>query len=151
MQLTKIDIAGLIVVGLLMIWQDARSDELLVHVGSKHSGGTTDFNESNLGVGYVRNINKYIDVRGGAYDNSYYRTSVYVGGGAHLPIGNSFDVGIQGGAVSGYAGTAQGSGTISPFVLPYVRGRYRRVFGEVGYIPAVNGISVVTFTVGVEL
>ena len=149
MQLTKVDIAGLIVVGLLLIAQDARSDDIILHGGSKHFGGTYDFNESNLGVGYSHDINKHIAVRGGVYDNSYNRTSVYVGAAASVAISRSFDIGVQVGAVTGYAGTPQGSGTVSPFVLPYVRGRYGRLFGEVGYLPPVNGISVITWSVGV--
>ena len=172
MQLTKVDIAGLIVVGLLLIAQDARSDDIILHGGSKHIGadgydvkvlyrgrdnqlhdiGTrkhVKFNESNLGVGYSHDINKHIAVRGGVYDNSYNRTSVYVGAAASVAISRSFDIGVQVGAVTGYAGTPQGSGAVSPFVLPYVRGGYGRLFGEIGYLPPVDGISVITWSVGV--
>lgn len=150
MQLTKVDIAGLIVVGLLLVWQDVHSDDFILHGGSKHFGGTEDYNESNSGVGYSHDVTTHLAVRGGVYVNSYNRDSVYIGAAASTAVSRWLDIGIQGGAVAGYAGTPEGSGSVSPFCFPYLRGRHGRLFGEIGYIPAIDGVSVVTYSVGVS-
>lgn len=152
MQLTKVDIAALIVVGVLLVWQDARADKLLLHGGSKHYGDTQgyDFNESNSGVGYQHDITPQFAVIGGVYDNSYNRTSVYAGAAVTTNPRRTFSVGLQGGIVTGYDDTPQGTGVVTGYVLPFVRARRGLVFAEIGWIPPLTGIGAITYSVGVS-
>lgn len=152
MQLSKIDIAGLIVVGCLLVWQDARSDELVMHMGSRHIGGDAgayDFNERNLGLGLAIDLSGGFAVRGGVYDNSYDRSSVYLSGDWHTS-GSNVRAGIQAGLVSGYDGTQQGAGVVTPYLMPYLAVGSRTVKAEVGCIPPIGGIGVITLSVSVR-
>lgn len=149
--LTRWDICGLIIVGLLLIWQDASADEIVMHVGSKHITDVDyNFNETNSGFGYRHDITGSLSAGGGIYDNSYNNTSVYAGIDLHTSRDKRMGVGIQAGIVTGYEDTPQGAGVVTAFALPYIRAGHGRVFAEVGYLPPVAGISVITFTVGVS-
>lgn len=153
MILTKVDIAGLIVVGLLLVWQDAHSADVVMHWGSKHFGsGVADeqFNERNLGIGVVHNISRSFSMRGGIYDNSYNRNSVYLGGDLYM-VHRYFTTGVQAGIATGYAGTQQGSGGVTPYLMPYIGVGTRTVKAEIGCLPPINGIGALTLSVKVRL
>jgi hypothetical protein len=154
MRLTKVDIAGLIVVGLLLVWQDARAADLVLHVGSNHFGTDAqeyDFNERNLGVGVKYDLTRGLALRGGVYDNSYNRGSVYLGGDVHTN-NRMVNAGVQAGVVSGYDGTPQGAGSVTAYFLPYVSVGTRTVKAEVGCLPPlVGGIGVLTLSVSVRV
>ena len=154
MNLTKIDIIGLVVVGLLLVWQDARSADMVMHFGSKHiDNGASDynFNEKNLGIGVRYPTGTNFSIRGGIYDNSYNSNSVYFGGDWYT-ASNVLNLGVQAGLVTGYAGTPQGGGTVTPYILPYVSIRTGVLTTEIGCIPPVIGkIGVLTLSARVEL
>ena len=154
MNLTKIDIAGLVVVGVLLVWQDARSADMVMHFGSKHYGSgaaESDFNETNLGIGMKYRLGWNFSLRGGVYDNSYNNNSVYFGGDWHSS-NRILDYGVQAGLVSGYRGTAQGGGDVTPYILPYIAIRSGPVTTEVGCLPPLmGGIGVFTLSARVEV
>jgi hypothetical protein len=154
MQLSKIDIAGLMFVGVLLVWQDARSADMVMHFGSKHYGSgaaESDFNETNLGIGMKYRLGWDFSMRGGVYDNSYSNSSVYFGGDWHS-ADRVFNYGIQAGLVSGYRSTEQGRGNVTPYILPYMSLTTGAFTTEVGCLPPVmGGIGVLTLSVRMEV
>ena len=147
--LSKVDIAALIIVGLLLVWQDAHSGDMVMHFGSKHYGSgaaESEFNERNLGIGFKHRLGWNFSMRGGIYDNSYNNSSVYFGGDWHSS-NRAFNYGIQGGLVSGYRGTAEGKGDATPYLLPYMSFTTGTVTAEVGCLPPLmGGIGVITLS-----
>ena len=156
MILSKIDIAGLVVVGLLLVWQDAHSEsDLIMHYGSKHFGSgaaNENFNEKNYGVGVKHRLGRNFSVRGGVYDNSYNNGSVYLSGDWHTS-NRWFNYGIQAGGVTGYRGTPQGARSVEAYLLPYIAVGTRFVTAEVGCIPPLGAanIGVITLSARVAL
>ena len=115
MILNRTEILFVILSGLFLIWQDAQSDELLVHVASKHMQ-TSGLNEVNFGVGYGRTLGGHTEARVGVYNNSYERTSVYAAVSVHT---NGYvQAGVLGGVVTGYNNTPVGAGPVTPYALP---------------------------------
>lgn len=148
MRFTSLELFLLIIAGLFLVWQDARSEsDYILHGGSVHFGGEYDYNETNSGFGYRYYLMDGFAIGGGVYDNSFNRTSYYGGFAAFTPVGRHVDLGLQVGIVSGYAGTPQGTGTVTPYVLPTVRVRWRRLFADVGVLP-VGDIPFITYSVG---
>lgn len=133
----------------ILTTSDCYSKELLIHIGSSHSveqyAPGKEFNEDNAGIGY-----KLDNLRFGVYNNSYHKTTVYAGYDAHTS-GKYFQLGLQAGIASGYQGTPQGRGELTVFALPYVAIGSERVKAEIGYLPPVNGVGVITMTLRVGL
>jgi len=128
-----------IVIGLLAC-STVGADQLDIIAASKHGvlvdlDATYDFNESNIGLGYIADNGVTV----GAYNNSYRHTSVYVGYTVETHA-KYLNVGVVSGLVTGY------TGLVSPMVMPYVLIGPSDVRLKVGYIP-----GAFTFMLNVEL
>ena len=153
----------LLVTFLLVMWADSsRSDVYTdVNLASYHLDNSwndrwsnpkrphRDYNQTNFGLGLTWEPVDWIDFRAGFYENSFYKHSNYIGVSTKYQItsenGFSFAPGVFLGGVTGYnetpnetkvpnieAGFVDG---IYPFVLPYVRFGYNRVFANIGIAP----------------
>jgi hypothetical protein len=103
----------------------------------------TPYNEKNLGLGITYTYNPNLDFKIGFYENSYYKTSVYVGAHPNINILNDnrmvVEPGLLLGVVSGYeeednAGIEIGGG-LNVIILPTLRLGYESVFFNIGYLP----------------
>lgn len=118
----------------------------------QYRGETHDYNNRNVGLGLTVGLNKYFDMSGGFYDNSYYRWSVY--GGVKLKHDlqyGDFRVtpGISVGLVNGYKNTAVHASTLQPTIMANVRLMWRGAGFTLGYMPRSNigeGIPVSAIT-----
>lgn len=129
-----------------------------VHLGSNHldldtftdEGITREFNEQNLGLGISHEFIKHWDVRAGFFENSYYKTSLYLAGSLHTSYQKPIALALQAGLATGYGGTPIGDGDLAPFVMPTVSVNIKSFRGELGYIPRTqsDASSVLTFTIG---
>ena len=93
---------------------------------SKHSkdtyiydGVTHAYNSRNIGLGLTYGLNKYLDLSGGFYDNSYYKLSVY--GGLTLKhdlLYGNFRItpGVSLGVATGYSDTPVQAPALRPTV-----------------------------------
>lgn len=138
--------AVLMVVAIGISKAHAGEDWVEVHVGSKHSeptyrdrGVDREFNETNLGLGYMRGINRHVEVGFGGYKNSYERTSLYTGADVHTDTRNHARLGVSVGWITGYYET-------DIMVLPNVTFSDQHVRVKFGFIP--GKIKVVTVTAG---
>lgn len=81
---------------------------------SYHFDRSKDYNERNFGAGLERSISENVRLVAGAYRNSFYRTSVYVGG-VYAPLrAGVLSAGVVGGLVTGY------QSSVSPGLAPTV-------------------------------
>lgn len=129
-----------------------------VHLGSNHLDLDTftqdnvarEFNEQNLGLGISHEFVEHWDVRAGFFENSYYKTSVYLAVSPHTSYQKPIAVALQAGIATGYGGTPIGDGDLVPFIMPTISVNIKSFRGELGYIPRVNNdtSSALTFTVG---
>lgn len=104
------------VIGFAFLYGNAQASELYgsVTVGSKHLGDKRgyEYNERNLGIG----LEYYAEeapcgIAGGAYDNSYNRTSVYLLRVCRVSLYRGNEITVRG---------AAGAGIISGYNLPGV-------------------------------
>lgn len=90
------------------------------------------FNEDNAGLGIRYQVHENIDISLGFYDNSYHKTSVYVGAEAHTSRKRLISIGIALATVSGYSDTP----TETPLLLlPVVQIGPPQIGARIGYIP----------------
>lgn len=126
------------------------------------NGQTRNYNQANWGLGLGAGLNDWGELKGGWFENSYYKTSVYV----------TFDMkpawltyrsdhwfvagGIAVGAVTGYQDTPEQTSAVAPWALPNVSfGNPKRWRFIIGYLPSTlfvkNGVNVVTLQFSIKL
>ena len=142
---------------------------LNIHIASKHSGdyyfdqrvdwegmgepnneiAKRPYNEQNYGLGFIYEVEDFLDSRAGFFKNSVHETSIYGGGSLHTSNTNLVSVGVMLGIVSGYE--AAGGQTLMPIALPYIGINSKHVRAELTYLPAISDKmnSVVSFSMSV--
>jgi len=133
----------------LLLTASLFSDSIIVPVASMHLDSQYSHNEDNAGLGYKYLVLDHIEisdglyledgtydiyVSGGFYENSIYRTSVFVAVGYDYIITDYLKVGAEIGAVSGYTDTG---------FIPYARPTatlklYKNVSCKLGFIPKTS-------------
>ena len=115
------------------------------------------FNENNAGLGLTHELSKHknFELKGGFYDNSYHKISLYglLNFKHTFYMGNHFYAapGVAVGAVSGYKGTygdyTRGHANVEPVILSNVSVGTEEIRLNVGYVPKVRqqNISFLTF------
>ena len=134
------------------------------HTAKSYSweGQTRNYNQTNFGLGLGRGLNDWSELKGGWFENSYYKTSVYL----------TLDVkptwiryqnenwfvapGVAFGAVTGYQDTPEQTGAVAPWALLNVSfGNPKHWRFVVGYLPSTlfvkNGVNVVTLQFSLKL
>jgi len=140
----------------LIFISDAESDELNIHVSSWHSQDRDFYNYKNTGLGYSYDYTDFLQIKVGFYKNSFYKTSVYLGGNYHQENCN-FCLGVFVGGVTGYSNIVSqqapaATRNLNEFqfiVLPSLTIRESKHHSiTLGYMPSfVKGsISFATFT-----
>ena len=137
-----------IMLGVTWAYQAHADDWVEVHIGSKHSEDTyydhetyekKEFNETNLGLGYMHGLNEHIEVGFGGYKNSYNIDSFYTGFDLHTDTRDFVRLGVRAGIITGYDFTPI-------MVLPNVTFTNGNVRMMVGWIP--GEINVITVSAG---
>ena len=118
MRLSRIDIAGLICVGLMLVAQDAYSDTWVdIHLGSKHMSSdgwysyqdgervNHEWNERNLGIGVDHDITHNVSALAGVFVNSFHILTYYAGFDLHTSRAKPIQVGVSVGPLKGYEDT----------------------------------------------
>ncbi len=107
----------LVIIAMLMsLLGEARSDTVLVHVGSKHIvNSDNEFNEFNPGVSLTKDVLYSMYTLVGAYRNSLSNTTVLLGIGWRREFGEGLYAGIDGGFATGY------QYAVTPVISPFVR------------------------------
>jgi len=101
---------------LLLLFITATANaESYVHLNGVSKHNKSGYNEQNWGAGYEQSINKDWTAAVGAYKNSEYRYSTYAYGRYAVYKKDQWDVGLNIGMVTGYAGQH-----VIPVVLPEV-------------------------------
>jgi len=54
-----------------------QKDAIVVNLTSIHTDTTYNYNTKNWGLGYLKNINRHLELEGGFYENSYNKQSLY--------------------------------------------------------------------------
>ncbi len=114
-----------------------------LHVTSVHSQANyyldvgdrteeTPFNKNNGGIGLRYQVEDFLDVTAGFYKNSFYNTSVYLGGEIHSSRKSFVSVGLAAALITGYIGTPTSTPVIA---LPIVQIGVPQVGIRVGYMP----------------
>lgn len=105
------------------LWVDIHG--LSIHSSSSYSYKqySGDYNWANLGAGVGYALTPNVELKAGAYWNSYENLSVYAGArfGLRLPVGDSgviVDPGLTVGVVTGYEDTPDEAAAIQPVILP---------------------------------
>lgn len=136
----------------------AYSGWMNVHIGSNHArsdyvydGKKQSYNEKNFGLGLSLPVTSKLDVVSGFFENSFKKTSLYLGANYHTPNKHGFSVGVNGGIVSGYEDTPNSRTSIAPMVIPHISYSLKTLRAEVGLIPSLGiegTTSVVVLTIG---
>ena len=115
MKIAMAHIWGLIIVGLLLVWQDAYSGTWVdIHLGSKHNrdgwydnvftptigGGYVEstyheYNEFNPGIGIDHDVSKHWSVGGGIVKNSYHKWTPHAGIDLHTSRARAVQLGMS--------------------------------------------------------
>lgn len=105
--------------------------EIIVHAASYHFDRAADYNERNTGLAIKTPVGKYF-TQAGAYRNSEYRDSFYVGLGKEAQLYGILSARVHAGAVSGYAlGTTL-------YIMPELVARFGRFSAIVGALPDIS-------------
>lgn len=99
------------------------------------------YNGLNYGLGAMYELDEYIGVKGGFYNNSYKKTSLYAGLNVRyeIPAGPVKVVpNVTGGFVTGYDDTPEDAYKYQPIVLPSVAVGTDKVRLNVSYLPGQN-------------
>ena len=125
-----------------------------INGASKHSNDTYryrgvkhEYNSRNAGLGLTYGLNKYFDLSGGFYDNSYGRLSLYSGVTLKYDLlYGDFRVtpGVIVGLATGYGRTPVHASLLQPTLMAVVRVTWRGVGFTAGYMPASNMAEGVT-------
>lgn len=153
--IVKVHIAGLMVVGIMLVWQDAHSAQWWgeYHVGSNHSeryyrdtdGTLKEFNERNTGGGISYAISEHAELGAGFFRNSFNKTSVYAGIDVHTSTHRAVRVGVSLAPVTGYQNTPA---VTHWMILPNVVFGNNKVRTKVGIMP-IGEVKFMTLTVGI--
>jgi hypothetical protein len=100
---------------LLLFITSTASAESYVHLNGVSKHNKSGYNEQNWGAGYEQTIGDNWTAAAGAYKNSEYRYSTYAYARYSLYKNNRWDIGINAGAVTGYA-----EKNVVPVALPEV-------------------------------
>jgi hypothetical protein len=111
--------------------------ESYVHVNGVSKHNKSGYNEQNWGIGYEQSINSKWSAAVGAYKNSEYQHSSYAYARYTVYKNNQWDIGINGGVVTGYR-----KQSVLPVALPEVC--YSWVCSMI--IPQVGGIEASAIT-----
>lgn len=111
----------ILIIFIVLFFSNITNAETIIqlHTFSYHINRTTDYNESNFGLGikhYVK-TDEYISL--GFYKNSEYDTSKYVGFGYNV-YKSDISVNISYGIVMGYK-----SNNVLPYIIPVIK--YKKV------------------------
>ncbi|MCK5017352.1 MAG: hypothetical protein KAS32_09825 [Candidatus Peribacteraceae bacterium] len=125
------------------------SDSIIVPVTSMHLDSEYSHNEDNAGLGYKYLVLDHIEIEDGLYledgvydiylsagfyENSIYRTSVFVAAGYDYILTEYLQVGVEVGAVSGYTDTG-----FIPYARPTATVRfYENLSCKLGFIPKTS-------------
>lgn len=153
--LNPIQLAMLIIVGMLLVVADAHSAPGTYwgeyHVGSRHStagyyenGQFHKWNENNTGGGISYEVTDNFEVGAGFFKNSYSNHSFYAGVDFHTSSYRYLRAGISLAPITGYKDTPQGNRFM---VLPNIVMQTGKVRTKVGILP--GDVTLVTLTVGV--
>lgn len=127
--------------------------------GYKYRGVYHQFNSRNTGLGLTTGLGKYFEASAGFFDNSYGRTSGYVGAKlkhdfahGHFRVSPGINVGVA----SGYQHTPVHSAALQPVLIANVRVTWRGVGATLGYLPRTNTdtgvpVSTITFQINLQL
>ena len=145
----------IVVSALLAVVAEARADTWLnVHLLSKHVNADQpyDYNENNYGLGIIHEWQPSLDVRVGAFKNSFDHTSAYAGIGWHTSYNKPVSMILQAGMSTGYKDTpVGGESALIGYVLPTVSFNTKRVRVEVGYIPKAVGGDIKSDVITVSI
>ncbi len=130
-----------------------------IHLASSHanrtyvdqSGNDVKYNQSNLGLGLSLPVNANIDARAGFFENSFNKTTVYLGADFHTNSNKYFSAGINTGLASGYKNTPANTSTLTPMLVPYVNFIVNNFRAQLGLIPAIDPKQVTVWTVSVGI
>lgn len=118
------------------------------------------YNNRNLGLGFTHEFADWLEVKGGFFENSYDKTSVYAVVGLDYDLVKSkrwvLAPGVAGGFVTGYDDTPEQADTVAPWgMLSMTIGYANRWRLNLGYLPSrlfdVGTVDLVTVQVGIRL
>ena len=115
---------------------DAQATEIIVHAISYHADRAADYNERNFGIGLRVPVSDRTKLAVGAYNNSLYRDSYYIGMSREMLRFSNVTVSIMAGIITGY------QHTIMPVVAPEVTLWSGNVGVSIMALPSVAGLSL---------
>ena len=119
-----------------------------VNLASRHSeksyfwkGRIEEYNANNFGLGLTRELAGWCEVKGGWFENSYEKTSLYALVAVRHDLLQSrrwvLAPGVAGGLVTGYQNTPEQTGEVAPWGLAVLTlGWNDRIRAHVGYLPS---------------
>ena len=129
-----------------------------IHIGSLHSeseyeqdGEFRSYNNNNYGIGVALPLSEDIEFVTGFFDNSYNKTSVYLGNNLHTSNQYGFSAGIITALVTGYDETPNTRQKIILTLVPHVTYSLKNVRAELGIMPSLgsdNRAPALTLTIG---
>jgi len=122
---------------LLLFATSTVAAESYLHLNGASKHNKSGYNEQNWGAGYEQSINSTWTAAVGVYNNSEYRHSTYAYARYTVYKNKSWDIGINGGIVTGYR-----KQSVLPMALPEVC--YSWVCSMV--IPQIGGIEASAIT-----
>jgi hypothetical protein len=109
------------------------------------------FNENNLGLGLGYELNRYVELGVGFYENSYYNTSVYAGGDVHIPLVATPRGHVKLGAAIAFVTGYENTPTQTPILfLPTLTVGNEHVRAKIGFAP-VGEVTFYTLSVGISI
>lgn len=132
------------------------SNHLDTDVWIDKQGQAHEWQEFNYGLGVTYEWLDHIELRGGAFRNSFDKGSVYAAAGLHTSYARLLSFSLQAGLATGYKDTPTGGDSaLVGFIMPTAGINIKRTRIEIGYIPRANGSkgdsSVVTLSLAIKL
>ncbi|MGH1441762.1 MAG: hypothetical protein ACRBBR_16735 [Cellvibrionaceae bacterium] len=127
-----------------------------INTGSKHSdqsyknsyGNNQYYNEDNEGFGITYGYKDYLDIKMGFFENSYFKTSTYIGAVLNKDFYIFNDIVISPGLglmlTTGYDDTPIDAPVIAPIFHPSISFGHKLLRSTIGYIPYGED-KVITF------
>lgn len=113
-----------------------------INLASHHSKDTynngTAYNEDNFGLGASYAWEDWLDLKAGFFDNSYNKTSTYVGAFVHKDFRYGelvLSPGVAGFLMTGYDNTPENAPEVAPIPVFGLGVGYSRVKANLGYNP----------------
>lgn len=140
------------IAAILTIGAAAQADELILDLGSIHTKCETksgkEYNNLNYGIGYAKTLNEYFALGVDIYNNSFDKTSVFVGLEATYPVTDKLALGIVAGGATGYEEIKHKTIVLIPAIeVKYDFGK--NIIGVAQYtdssVVCDNGVGVVHF------